>query len=154
MVGAAWGSTRPSSQPQDERKRRCSGLGLRLLFLQRRLDEAGFDDLLGLLDDVADDLGGGLDLTDEAGGLARREEGAGGVEGVTDAHVVHDAVLDRDAGLHREGLDLVGLLLPLVGVLVADGAGRLAGVAAGADGVGLGGADDGVAVAGGGLGFG
>src|SRR5207244_10905960 len=59
-----------------------------------------------------------------------------------------------DACLQGEGLYPGRLLPPLVGVLVADGAGRLASVAAGADGVGLGGADDGVAVAGGGLGLG
>src|SRR5438876_2477322 len=67
---------------------------LSLLLLPRWLDEAGLDDLTGFFDDVADDLAGGLDFVDEAGGLASGEERAGGVEGVADAHVVHYAVLD------------------------------------------------------------
>src|SRR3990170_1890933 len=111
------------------------------LALRRAHPEAVADHALGFLDDVADDLACRLDLSHQPGALAGGQERALRIEALGDAHVVHDAFSDRYRRLHGEGLDLLRFALPLFRVAVADGAGGLAGVAAGAGGVVVAGAD-------------
>ena len=104
--------------------------------------------LFGLVDDAADELAGGNQLVDRADALAAREELAVGVDGgaVGRPEVVDARLRGRDR-LGGERLQLVGVLVEVLGPVVAHDPAGLAGVGAGDDGAVLGRADQGVLVA-------